>query len=130
MGINKMNIDKRNLERARKKKDDEFYSPRELVYDELPYYDFKDKIILCPFDDYIWSEFVKYFKDNFNELGIKKLIATSRANKKYEYDGVNEIVTDIDGDFFSEDVKKIIETSDVIVSNPPFSINKDIYIYK
>lgn len=50
---------------------------------------FKDKIVLCPCDDPEWSNFTKFFAQNFETLGLKKLISTSysmNAKKgKYEF---------------------------------------------
>jgi hypothetical protein len=40
---------------------------------------FRDKTILLPCDDPEWSNFTKYFAQNFGRLGLKKLISTSYA---------------------------------------------------
>jgi len=40
---------------------------------------FKNKTILCPCDDPEWSNFTKYFAQNFERLKLKKLISTSYA---------------------------------------------------
>ena len=40
----------------------------------------KDKIIYCCCDDYRWSNYVKFFKHNFEYFNIKKLIATNYDN--------------------------------------------------
>jgi hypothetical protein len=40
---------------------------------------FRDKIVLLPCDDPEWSNFTKYFAQNFERLGLKKLISTSYA---------------------------------------------------
>ena len=74
-----------NLTAAKKAKNDEFYTQyldieREmqayLDYDENV---FRGKTILLPCDDPEWSNFTKYFAQNFHFLGIKKLISTSYA---------------------------------------------------
>ena len=74
-----------NLSAAKKAKNDEFYTQyidieREmqayLDYDENV---FRGKTILLPCDDPEWSNFTKYFAQNFHFLGIKKLISTSYA---------------------------------------------------
>ena len=38
---------------------------------------FRNKVILLPCDDPEWSNFTKYFAQNFDRFGIKKLISTS-----------------------------------------------------
>jgi len=44
---------------------------------------FRDKTILLPCDDPEWSNFTKYFAQNFEKFGLKKLISTSfAANSK------------------------------------------------
>ena len=40
---------------------------------------FRGKTVLLPCDDPEWSNFTKYFAQNFEELGLKKLISTSFA---------------------------------------------------
>ena len=75
-----------NLTAAKQAKNDEFYTQyidieREmqayLDYDENA---FRGKTILLPCDDPEWSNFTKYFAQNFHFLGIKKLISTSYAH--------------------------------------------------
>nr|MCR5040297.1 adenine-specific methyltransferase EcoRI family protein [Bacteroidales bacterium] len=47
---------------------------------------FRDKTVLLPCDDPEWSNFTKFFAQNFELLGLKKLISTSYApeSKKYK----------------------------------------------
>ena len=47
---------------------------------------FRGKTILLPCDDPEWSNFTKYFAQNFERFGIKKLISTSYApeSKKFK----------------------------------------------
>ena len=68
----------KNLNSAAKAKKDEFYTQLGDIERELYYYrpHFKDKIVLCNCDDPYESEFFKYFAIYFNQLGLKKLIAT------------------------------------------------------
>ena len=61
---------------------DEFYTLYEII--EKIYKSgymkpevFKEKIIYCNCDDYRWSNYVKFWKNNFEYFGIKKLIATN-----------------------------------------------------
>ena len=74
-----------NLKDARKAKFDEFYTQYHDIEKEMnAYLDydknvFHDKTILLPCDDPEWSNFTKYFAQNFERLGLKKLISTSYA---------------------------------------------------
>ena len=73
----------KHLTRAKKGKNDEFYTQwsdieKEInAYIEYNPYVFKDKTILLPADDPFESNFFKFFATKFNEFGIKKLISTS-----------------------------------------------------
>ncbi len=74
-----------NLTSAKKAKNDEFYTQYQDIQKEiLAYVDqnadvFKNKTLLLPCDDPEWSNFTKFFAQNFKELGLKKLISTSYA---------------------------------------------------
>lgn len=121
-------LTKKYLSTARRSKNDEFYTRLEDIEKELQHYTqhLKDKIIYCPCDDYQRSAFVQFFKDNFYKLHIKRLIATCHPEGyKYEYDGVREEITLIDGDFRNEDCNKIMESVDIIITNPPFSLFRE-----
>ena len=67
-----------NLHRAKKARNDEFYTMLSDIENELGHYKdhFKDKVVYCNCDDARQSNFVRYFQINFDELGLKKLIAT------------------------------------------------------
>ena len=115
-----------NLNTAKKSKCDEFYTQLIDIEKELIHYKdkFVDKVVYCNCDDYTKSNFTKYFRDNFSELKLKKLICTGLNSKYYEYNGVNEIVKDLvsNGDFCSEECIEILKECDVVVTNPPFSL--------
>ncbi len=68
----------KSLHSASKAKEDEFYTELSDIENELRHYKqhFKDKVVLCNCDDPYESNFFKYFAMNFNQLGLKKLIAT------------------------------------------------------
>jgi hypothetical protein len=74
-----------NLGAARKAKFDEFYTQYHDIEKEMSAYIdfdenvFRNKTILLPCDDPEWSNFTKYFAQNFERLGLKKLISTSYA---------------------------------------------------
>lgn len=81
-----------NLVNAKTAKNDEFYTQYPDIQKEInAYLDynsdvFKDKTVLLPCDDPEWSNFTKFFAENFQLLGLKKLISTSYApeSKKYK----------------------------------------------
>ena len=68
----------KNFHRAKKLKNDEFYTRREDINNELQHYQehFRGKTIYCNCDDPVVSEFFNYFAYSFKFLGLKKLIAT------------------------------------------------------
>ena len=67
-----------NLHAANKAKKDEFYTQLSDIANELKHYKqhFAGKTVFCNCDDPYESNFFKYFALNFNQLGLKKLIAT------------------------------------------------------
>jgi len=69
----------RNLHSAKNSKNDEFYTQLVDIENELKHYkdQFRGKVVYCNCDDPFESNFFKYFAAKFNELGLKKLIATS-----------------------------------------------------
>ena len=119
----------KNLNAAKRNKNDEFYTQYEDIEKEVQHYtDFlQDKWVYCPCDDYRWSNFVKYFKDNFQKLKLKHLTATNYdigdGAYRYDYNGIEEKITALkgNGDFRSEECTKIKDECDVIITNPPFS---------
>lgn len=82
-----------NLSKAKNAKNDEFYTQYADIQKEmnacLDYNPdvFRGKTILLPCDDPEWSNFTKFFAQNFERFGLKKLISTSYApdSKKYKY---------------------------------------------
>ncbi len=73
------------LANAKNAKNDEFYTQYYDIEKEMNAYleynpdVFKDKTILLPCDDPEWSNFTKFFAQNFERFGLKKLISTSYA---------------------------------------------------
>lgn len=124
-------MNNKNLNLGKKAKNDEFYTRYEDIEKELKYYDLKGKSIYCNTDDYRKSNFVKYFIDNFKELGISKITATCFDNGDgaymYQYDGINAMQRKLEGngDFRSEECVKWLKKCDVVVTNPPFSLFRD-----
>ena len=83
-----------NLTTAKNAKNDEFYTQYSDIQREINAYIafdpdlFRDKTVLLPCDDPEWSNFTKFFAQNFENYGIRKLISTSYAieSKKYQTD--------------------------------------------
>ena len=119
----------RNLIDAKINKKDEFYTQLLDIEAELQHYKahFKDKVIYCNCDDWEKSNFTKYFKDNFKQLGLKKLISScyiqDSQGKLFEYDGkdMRTRLLNSDGDFRSKECTQLLNQADIVVTNPPFS---------
>ena len=148
--MNKNNSSNRNLQRAKKNKKDEFYTRLEDIENELRHYKdhFKNKTVLCNCDDPRVSNFFHYFSHQFELLGLKKLIAICYKNQDmdlfsqntsekaiylvYDGDKNNNKVPDIEeigvnhlkgnGDFRSDECIELLKESDIVVTNPPFSL--------
>ena len=91
----------------------------------------KDKIIYCCCDDYRWSNYVKFWKNNFEYFGIKKLIATNYDNGDgayiYTYDGHNEKIEQGRDDGSFEHYSDFVTEYTIIITNPPFSKSKKFF---
>lgn len=128
-----------NLYKARKGKNDEFYTMIDTVEKELVHYKkhLKNKIVLCNCDDPKSSAFWKYLHLNFSEFGLKKLVSTYYNEKgltfKTEYIGGDDndvkkgVKTQLkgNGDFRSEECLNILDDCDIVITNPPFSLFRD-----
>ena len=141
------------LRKAKQNKNDEFYTQLKDIKSELQYYGvhFKNKVVFCPCDDPITSNFYRYFATNFKRLGLKKLISSCyfyndldlfsdnlnvfKKGYYYEYSGKDNekvfptiedvIYFDGDGDFRSNESIELLKKSDIVVTNPPFSLFRD-----
>jgi len=140
------------LHGAKRNKRDEFYTQIADIEREMRHYrkDFQGKVVYCNCDDPYVSAFFEYFTKNFEFLGLKKLVTTCYKSQrmdlfsqndseraiKLEYEGgaLNSLPTpdDIgvtalegDGDFRSEECIDILKKSDIVVTNPPFSLFSD-----
>ena len=126
-----------NLHAAKRAKNDEYYTRYEDIEKELNHYkeQFEDKWVYCPCDDYRYSNFVKYFKDNFQELKLKHFTATNydigKGAYRYDYDGAGEIIITLEGngDFRSDECTKIKNECDIICTNPPFSLARQFFAW-
>jgi len=161
-----------NLGAAKAAKNDEFYTQYADIQKEVNAYleynpdTFRDKTVLLPCDDPEWSNFTRFFAQNFERLGLKRLISTSYAveSKKYknyqptlfetesplfdidktrvkgkifeltrdtngngriDIDDLEWHYLENDGDFRSQEVCKLRDESDIIVTNPPFSLFRE-----
>lgn len=128
------NID---LERAKKNKDDEFYTQIEEIESELRHYKphFQDKTVFCNCDDPASSHFWRYFNLNFEHLGLRRLLATHFDAVKQSYmlemwrdeNGVHSDIKILrqNGDFRSPECIELLKQSDIVVTNPPFSLFRE-----
>ncbi|MBS4058880.1 MAG: adenine-specific methyltransferase EcoRI family protein [Bacteroidetes bacterium] len=102
-----------NLYKAKKSKNDEFYTQYHDIEKEMTAYVeynpdvFRDKTILLPCNDLEWSNFTKYFAQNFEMLGLRKLISTSYAMKK-------------------SDERKDYQPSNLEINSPKYDRNKSL----
>ena len=184
----------KNLSNAKNAKNDEFYTQLNDIQAEVnAYIDydpdiFRGKTILLPCDDPEWSNFTRFFAQNFERFGLKKLISTSyaasskkvfnaesqsrgvrrvskvgnasflqwyqpslfeqespqydeektavkgkifvldhdtNANGKIDFEDLEWEYLEGDGDFRSEEVCKLRDEADIIVTNPPFSLFRE-----
>lgn len=117
-----------HLSNARKAKQDEFYTLPADVDSELTHYtsSFEGKVVYCNCDDE-GSAFMGYFVDNFKELGLQGLFCSGIAGGLFEYDGDKATVSKIDGDFRSSDSTAIMQQSNIVVTNPPYSLFRPFF---
>ncbi|MFA5247940.1 MAG: adenine-specific methyltransferase EcoRI family protein [Candidatus Paceibacterota bacterium] len=121
------------LNKAKKDKQDEFYTQMSDIEKELKHYKeyFKGKTVFCNCDDPRESNFTGYFCLKFKYLGLKKLISTHydslKPTYKLEYDGVDFKETNLEenGDFRSPQCIELLKESDIVVTNPPFSLFRE-----
>lgn len=124
-----------NLHRAKREKNDEFYTRYEDIANEVQHYKehFKGKSVYCNCDDYRFSNFVKYFKDNFDTLQLRCLTATNYdigdGAYIYIYNGRKEIIYPLvgNGDFRSDECVQFLKCCDVVCTNPAFSLWREYF---
>jgi len=128
-----MTKDNNNLTKAKRAKNDEFYTQYQDIENECKHYidQFKDQWIYLPCDSE-QSNFWKYFKDHFNEYGLKRLTAThfnldGTPSYRLDYNGSETKKTALEdnGDFRSEECTKIKDECDMVITNPPFSLFRE-----
>ena len=132
-----------NLTYAKNAKNDEFYTQMGDIENELRHYKdhFRDKVVYCNCDHPCESNFVQYFRVNFQSLGLKKLIASCYRNNQpdlfseyhwepaiwMEYTGKQMDIKPLreNGDFRSAECIDLLKQSDIVVTNPPFSLFRE-----
>jgi len=135
----------KNLTSAKKAKKDEFYTQLSDIENELRHYKehFRGKTVLCNCDDPRVSNFFFYFKNNFNHLGLRRVITTCYKNQDADlfsenkseravylvYDGDSDhvVIKPLrgDGDFRSRECVELLKQADIVVTNPPFSLFRE-----
>ena len=173
----------KNLNKAKKTKNDEFYTQYSDIQKEIEAYleynpdVFRSKVVYCNCDDPFESNFFRYFVLNFNKIGLKQLITTSYkpspvANTQLQLFGDDKTLTRVkgrpkitankfivsevrdidddgefnlkdvakqlranknnewtplegDGDFRSDESINLLKQSDIVVTNPPFSLFRE-----
>lgn len=153
-----------HFHKARKAKNDEFYTRYSDIVNELSAYRsytpdiFRGKSVYCNCDNPYYSQFFRYFVDNFNELGLRQLTVTNYCDQPYDplrpenvphkvtirsipdyldtvdndwMDTLDQLKIQDDnewdilsdsGDFGSAECIDILNQSDIVVTNPPFSL--------
>ena len=126
-----------NLHKAKKTRNDEFYTRLADIEKECVHYRkyFRGKTVFLNCDDPEHSEFWKYFDLNFEFFGLKKVIATHFDREKPTYkletwmdgDKKRTMKTPLkqNGDFRSPECIELLKESDLVVTNPPFSLLRE-----
>lgn len=140
-------IDHSLLDRAKINKKDEFYTQLADIERELAHYEkhFRNKTVFCNCDDVRKSNFYRYFVENFERLGLKKVICACYGKsgrdlfsdgeaafyyeftgKEVKYPSLEDVVYfKGDGDFRSGKSVELLRQADIVVSNPPFSLFRE-----
>lgn len=141
----KKGCDNNNLIKAKKQKNDEFYTRMEDIEAEVTKYKkyFKNKVVYLNCDDKETSMFWKFFELNFDAFQLKKLIATYYSETEPVYAYKLELCDDLNhdgfvdskdvvktplmgnGDFRSQECINILKESDIVCTNPPFSLFRE-----
>ena len=102
-----------NLGAAKAAKNDEFYTQyadiqKEVnAYLEYNPYTFRDKTVLLPCDDPEWSNFTRFFAQNFERLGLKRLISTSYAVESKKYKDYQPTLFETESPWFDADKTRV-----------------------
>lgn len=102
-----------NLGAAKSAKNDEFYTQYADIQKEINAYleynpdTFRDKTVLLPCDDPEWSNFTRFFAQNFERLGLKRLISTSYAVESKKYKDYQPTLFETESPWFDVDKTRI-----------------------
>ena len=102
-----------NLGAAKAAKNDEFYTQYADIQKEINAYleynpdTFRDKVVLLPCDDPEWSNFTRFFAQNFERLGLKRLISTSYAVESKKYKNYQPTLFETESPMFDIDKTRI-----------------------
>lgn len=102
-----------NLGAAKAAKNDEFYTQYADIQKEINAYleynpnTFRDKTVLLPCDDPEWSNFTRFFAQNFERLGLKRLISTSYAVESKKYKNYEPTLFEMDSPIFDAEKTRI-----------------------
>lgn len=141
----------RNFHKSQRQglRNNEYYTRKIDIENELVHYPgaFKGKVVYCNCDDPTVSEFFRFFSENFEELGLKRLLTSCYKNDDanlfskgdegvravwLEYNGDQDGDKQVrleeikvrqwkgDGDFRKEESRSLLKQADIVVTNPPF----------
>ncbi len=102
-----------NLGAAKAAKNDEFYTQYADIQKEVNAYleynpnTFRDKTVLLPCDDPEWSNFTRFFAQNFERLGLKRLISTSYAVESKKYKDYQPTLFETESPWFDADKTRV-----------------------
>ena len=122
-----------NLANAKTAKNDEFYTQYADIQKEINAYleydpnVFRGKTVLLPCDDPEWSNFTKFFAQNFEAFGMKKLISTSYAVESKKIKEWQPTLFETDSPYYDADKSrthgKIFVLDEDINGDGRFNIN-------
>ena len=136
----------KNLNEAKKNKNDEFYTRLTDIEKEVHRYkdQLKDKVVYLNCDEPEWSNFFRFFASNFAFFELRKLIATHYRDDAPSYkleltqaltqktygtfeEDKEQFKTPLaqNGDFRSPECVELLKEADVVVTNPPFSLFRE-----
>ncbi len=126
-----------NLTTAKRLKNDEFYTQIQDIQAELQHYEeqFAEKEILCNCNDGESSGFWIYLSKNFERLKLKKLTCISYSTDapaysleiRNETSRIQKKALQGNGDFRNPESIAFLENSDIVITNPPFSIFREYF---
>ena len=110
-------------------KNDAFFTQLADIEAELNFYrnHFRNRMVYCNCDNPAHSQFLQYFRQNFDILGLKGIAAThydvgSITQASLWDAGGHRTWPVSNGDFRSAECMKILHDADIVVTNPPFSL--------